>query len=217
MTITDRIKAAYRAFLDIKDPPPPPQELPEADWVPECIEEIETFIREQCATRGPFTFQEDHVPGRAEFTVRVDALAKKVTDLADKRVKDKGGLSSGSDPNLAYADHVSQVLFAWHVFIITAKAKATHRYSAENCEYMQYLSDQAIPLFRGIHAAAVKHAATYDVDNPKWLEAIGRYVDRLYNQLDILDKDQRWTKVREARAAQADRKLEAFVAKLKAV
>lgn len=44
MTILERISSAYKAFMDVKGPPPPPEVLPEAEWVPEYIEEIESFM-----------------------------------------------------------------------------------------------------------------------------------------------------------------------------
>jgi len=144
------------------------------EWntVPEYIEAIETYIREDVKNNGPRQLASK---GRERVGNRADNLGQFMVSLSNNLALELG---IGGDPNITLLQCMSMISYAWMVFILRAKGNATQRYPQEALDYMRKKVKEYPLVFQNIHEAAVKKGDEYEVDNPKWLAAIREWKEK---------------------------------------
>jgi len=138
------------------------------EWntIPKYIETIEECIRRDVRENGRAQLASK---GRERVGDRADYLGNVIVSLSNSLALELG---IGGDPNITLLQCMSMISYAWMIFIIQAKSNAPQRYPPEALEYMKKAVQEYPDVFQKIHEDAVKYGDEYEVDNPKWEQAV---------------------------------------------
>lgn len=144
------------------------------DWdtIDKYVETIEECIREDVRRNGRMQLAPR---GRERVGERADWLGNVIVSLSNSLALELG---IGGDPNITLLQCMSMISYAWMIFIIQAKSNAPQRYSEESIQYMKRVIEEYPLVFQKIYEEAVKLGNNYEVDNPKWLQAVADYENK---------------------------------------
>ena len=141
------------------------------EWntIPKYIETIEGCIRQDVRENGRM---QSAPKGRERVGDRADYLGNVIVSLSNSLALELG---IAGDPNITLLQCMSMISYAWMIFIIQAKSNASQRYPSEALEYMKKAVEEYPEVFHKIHETAVKLGDAYEVDNPKWAQAVAEW------------------------------------------
>ena len=150
-----------------------------AKWVPKYIEKIEEAIRETIVEADVG----DEWPENRNYVGKnADLLMKKIIPIAEDLAKDLRRDPTG-DPNITLMLMLSVLSYSWHTFIMNAKGNCPERYGEESCNWILEMVDTLPEVYQEIREESIKYSRVYELDNPKWIDAMRRAAEAQYDVL----------------------------------